>query len=284
MNNPIKAAAIKEIIRSGSSLPVIVCDGSGTEYIVKLKGAGHGIITNITEYISTSIGYNIDLPVLKPYLIDIGKDSEIQIKNDEFAEVIKKSYGLNICHLYYRHAVPIEKSGKIPDKPASDRIFLFDLFLLNVDRRKNNSDVISTADKIYATDFGSSFLIRSLTDGVNYYNDESILKQIKRSPFYNDNAAADAVSEMFHKLKQVNILSVISEMPDEWLKDIHENADTLKKLMSERLTDYISTERYIRGALEKLKELKVESEDAIKKRQVENRKKFEREILFKKRT
>ena len=126
MNNPIKAAFLKEIIRSGSSLPVIAADDTGTEYIVKLKGIGDGVITNITEYISTCIGYNIELPVLKPFLIIIDENSQVQIIHEEFTDVIKRRYGLNICHKYYRDAMPIEKSGKTLDKLISDKIFLFD--------------------------------------------------------------------------------------------------------------------------------------------------------------
>ena len=281
--NIIKAVKIKEIIRSGSSLPVITEDESGNEFIVKLKGIGDGIITNITEYISTCIGYNIELPVLRPYIINIDENTSVHIKSDEFEELIQRSYGLNICHIFYRNAFPYEKTGKIIDKEITDKIFLFDCFLLNVDRRKLHSDVISAGDETFATDFGSSFLIRGIVNDINFYNDESIIKQIKRSPFYNENIPEDTLSYMFEKLMRTDISSIISELPDEWLNDINENTDTLKKQMHQRLKYYINNKNLFLEALERMKELEIESEEEIKKRQQENRKKFESKILFKNR-
>src|SRR5205085_7379167 len=100
------AAVLKEIIKTGSSLPVIAEEDSGTEYIVKLKGIGDGVITNITEYIATCTGFNIGMPVLRPYLININVNTRIEIKIDEFADVIDRSHGLNICHTYFRNAFP----------------------------------------------------------------------------------------------------------------------------------------------------------------------------------
>lgn len=283
MDNIKKAFSLKEVIRTGSSLPVIADDEYGTEYIVKLKGIGDGVITNITEYIATCIGHHISLPVLKPFLIGIDENTKILIKSDEFADVIKKSYGLNICHTYYRNAFPFEKTGKIIDKEFSDKIFLFDCFLLNVDRRKEHSDVIAAGNEIFATDFGSSFLIRGIVNDINFYKDESILKQIKRSPFYNENISESTIAEMFGKLNQLGISAIISELPDEWLKETSDDMNNLKLQMTAKLENYINNNANLTDALKKMKDLEIETEEEIKNRQKENRKKFEREILFKNR-
>ena len=80
-----------------------------------------------------------------------------------------------------------------------------------------------------------------------------------------------------------DIPSIISELPDEWLDEINEDSDMLKKQMSDRLKNHIKNHQFVSNALAKMKDLRIETEEEIKKRQQENRKKFESKILFKNR-
>lgn len=251
----IKAVQIDNIIRKGSSTPIIAADERGMQYFVKAKGAGDGLTALIADWIVTSIGNRIGLPILKPEVILIDGDTKINYPHQEVSELIKRSYGYNLAYKFFPDAQYYNAANPHPDfdRETKDLIFLFDSFFVNIDRTKENPNIFNSKNNIYAVDFGACFLIKEIFDNIPYCLNPEIQKLLKRNIFYNEGARAEALLEKFHKLSKEDINSIVNSFPDEWIA----GSRLSKKDLSSKLASLIFEENHLGKAIEVLKTIEV---------------------------
>ncbi|WP_248891610.1 HipA family kinase [Bacillus methanolicus] len=88
---------IVDVIKSGSSLPVVVKDANGQKWFIKLIGAGDGTYSSIIEWVANKLGLLLGLPVLKPETVKINGSENIQLLDDDGKDLWRKSTGENIA-------------------------------------------------------------------------------------------------------------------------------------------------------------------------------------------
>ncbi len=273
----IKAVQIDNVIRKGSSTPIIAADEKGMQYFVKAKGAGDGLTALMADWIVTSIGNRIGLPILKPEVILIDGETKINYPHEEVSDLIKRSFGYNLAYKYFPDAQYYHAAKPHPDfnKETKDLIFLFDSFFVNIDRTKENPNIFNSKNNIYAVDFGACFLIKEIFDNIPYCLNPEIQKLLKRNIFYDENVSAETLLTKFRLLSKDEVANIINDFPDEWIA-----GSVLKKdELSSRLYSLMNEENHLAKALEVLKTVAVPSDEELKQKRLDNKTKFEKEIF-----
>lgn len=277
----VKAAKIENVIRKGSSVPIIAADENDNYFFVKVKAAGDGLTSLIADWIVTSIGSKIGLPVLKPELIFIDETTVINYKHPEISDLVKRSYGYNLAYKYFPDAQLYYPSSPDPDfkKEEKDLIFLYDSFFVNIDRTKDNPNVFNSKNNIYAVDFGACFLIKEIFDNIRYCLNPEIQKLLKRNIFYSEEVNAETLLKKFRSLSKDDINEIVDGFPDEWIAGSKMKKEELSSRLFSLMNEKTNEENHLTKALEVLKNIEVPTDEQLKKNREANKKKFEKEIF-----
>jgi hypothetical protein len=273
----IKAVRIENIVRKGSSTPIIAADENGSLHFVKAKGAGDGLTALISDWIVTSIGNLLGLSILKPEIILLDESSKVLYPHGEIKDLIKRSYGYNLSYEYYPDAQIYNFVSPQKDfsKEIKDLIFLFDSFFVNIDRTKENPNIFISGENIFASDFGASFLIKEIFDGISYCLNPEIQKLLKRNIFYNENAEVNNFLSKLQSIDKKILEQIVFDFPDEWIA----GSKLSKKNLYKKLSSFIYDENHLLKALEVLKTIEVPTDEELRLQRLANKKKFEDEIF-----
>ncbi len=140
----------------GSSRPVIVETKSG-KYFVKLRGAAQGCGALVSEIIVAALAEALQLPVLPRQLAILEPDTPTDDKNDELADLLASSIGLNL-------ALPMMNNAR--DATSKDlaqltqgekaAILWLDRFVMNPDRTDQNPNVLWCGKCFFLIDHGAA--------------------------------------------------------------------------------------------------------------------------------
>jgi len=269
----LRAAKINNVIKRGSSVPIIASDEQGNEFFVKAKGAGDGLTALIADWIVTSVGHKLGLPILKPEIIIIDEETLNNYPHEEVSDLIKRSYGANLAYKYFPDAQIYNALSPHPDfdRDIKDLIFLFDSFFVNIDRTKDNPNIFNSKNNIYAVDFGASFLIKEIFDNIPYCRNVEIQKLLKRNIFYNESADVSLMLDRLGSMTKEQVSEIIDAFPDEWIA----GSRVTKNELSGKLFILLNKENHLTEALEVLKKIELPSDEEIRMKKAANKKKFE---------
>jgi hypothetical protein len=263
-------------IRLGSSLPWIVGGNDSNRYVVKLNGSGDGIIANAIDWVSIKLGRLMHIPVLDPEFLEISSSFIKKNQDPEIIELIEKSVGLNFGTRFKdKTSIYCENSEWNFNEKLKNDIFLYDLFLLNIDRSAKNPNIIYRNHKLWCLDFSSSITMRSSIDGKSY-QERLLLPHLKKHPFYHQSITAKDFIKRLKSIRDEDIFDILEEMPDEWLQQIDSERDSsaLRILIGNRLIEKIDKAKTLSDRLKDLKYLKTETEKERRAIALNNRNAF----------
>lgn len=246
--------------KNASSLPLIVSDINNTRYVLKVKGSGDGVLANIVEWIAAHFATELSVPIVSHELLTVEKALLDQVKDPEIRQPLENSLGINFGTVYRKDAV-VYADQKI-DKKLRDDIFLLDVFLLNIDRTVKNTNMIVEDDKLYCLDFGSSFTLRYCIDDT-FFAVDSVLKELKKHPFYDEKIKPDAFIKRIEKIEDQNILSIAHSIPDEWIAEHFDKKYTarIKNAIGKRLLNIKKSAENLKKSLLLLQTMRMQSEE-----------------------
>lgn len=269
----VKLVAFHDIIKASSSRPLVVSDASRKKYILKPKGGGDGVLANIVEWIAYKLALEIHLPVVPHALLQVDKKLCEQVGDPEIHDPLVNSLGTNFGTEYLENAIAY-KDQKI-EKKLKTNLFLFDLFLLNIDRTEKNANLIIDDGQVKSLDFASSLTLRFCVDD-SFFNFDSVLKEIRKHPFYADKIDPELFIKSIMDIPDDNIKKIITDMPDEWVKEYYDASyiKPVKQALIKRLTNIRNSVPNIRTSLTVLQTVRLESEAERQKRVEDNKKAF----------
>jgi len=273
----IRALQFYKEIRLGSSLPLLVGGDDGNMYVVKLNGTGDGVISNIVEWVASKMGELLQIPILQPVFISIDAGFAAQAFDQETRELLEKSIGINLETPYLPDAVIYsERNAAGIDEFLKQQIFLFDLFLLNVDRTDMNPNMIVHHGKLWCLDYSSAVEIRTSINGAPY-REHVLLKCLKRHPFYRANLAAYHFVNRLKEISDYAIHEIVDGIPAEWIGKLKmaKHETEARRALMEKLIDKKKFGVILGKRLDLLKVLKVETAEETRLRTLENKKAFE---------
>ena len=175
----------------GSSRPVIVETPTG-KHLIKLRGAAQGSGALVSEIIVAELAEALHLPVLPRRLAILDSDTPTEDKNDELADLLAASAGLNLAFPLLDNARDATKKDffrlTLGEKAA---ILWLDRLVLNPDRTNQNPNILYSEEQLYLIDHGASLRFQ--------YNWSNITEE---TPSY--------VGSMF----KPHIFEMVSEYPD----------------------------------------------------------------------
>jgi hypothetical protein len=116
-------------LREGSSLPALVEADDGREYVVKFRGAGHGVKALVAELVAGEIGRTLGLPVPELVLAVLADEIARGESHDEIRDLLGWSVGLNIGLAFVAGALAPDLTRPPREGPewAADVVWFDDL-------------------------------------------------------------------------------------------------------------------------------------------------------------
>lgn len=216
-------------LREGGSLPAVVDTEADGAFVVKFRGAGQGPKALIAEAIVARLAELLGLPVPRPALIDLDDGFGRSEPDPEIQDVLRGSVGTNFGLAYLPGALafdPAVDSVTVSPELAA-RIVWFDAFVTNVDRTARNTNLLIADGRLWMIDHGAALYVHHRWAGWRE-RIQSAFPQIGDHVLLgiaSDLSKADA--ELRPMLDEARIRQVIDDLPDVWLDDEPEFADSL---------------------------------------------------------
>ena len=143
-------------LREGGSLPALAEADDDFKYVLKFRGAGHGVKMLISELlggkITEALGLKIPELVFAYLDVDFGRTEA----DEEIQDLLKNSEGLNLGLHYLSEAIAFDSTMKIDPLLASKIVWL-DAFITNIDRTFRNTNLLMWHKELWVIDNGASF-------------------------------------------------------------------------------------------------------------------------------
>ena len=229
-------------LREGGSLPALAEADDGFRYAVKLKGAGHGTKSLVAEFLGGMIAKAFKLKVPELVFLDLSELFGITEPDFEVQQLLRKSEGLNVGLHFLDKAMTFEPSVNTVSSSEASRIVWFDAFIENIDRSRQNPNMMIWNNELWLIDHGSSFYYHhadkspeiAAADPFPYIKNHVLL------PYASEIVQADKLMRQAITPRTLN--KIVDLLPDEWLevpeyggKNAREIKEEYKTFLNQRL-------------------------------------------------
>jgi len=213
-------------LREGGSLPAIVeADDLGL-YVVKFRGAEHGILALIAELLSGEIGRALGLRVPEIVFMEIDEALGRNEPDYEIRQLLKASTGVNLALDYLPGSTMFDPAArdKAPADEASMLVWL-DAYTQNIDRTPRNANLLVWHRKLYPIDHGAALF---------FHHDWASRDKKIGSPFAEiknhillpwATEIAQAAKMAHEKLTQPVLRGIVEMVPEAWLEAVPGNVN-----------------------------------------------------------
>lgn len=241
-----------EPLHEGGSLPALGEASDGFRYAVKLKGAGHGVKSLIAELTGSLVAKAFKFKTPEPVLLSLSRLFGITEPDPEIQELLRKSEGLNVGLHFLDGAFTFDPAVNHVDQLTASKIVWLDAFLGNVDRSRQNPNMMIWHRELWLIDHGASLYFHhsgknpeeAALDPFPYIRNHALL------PYASRLKEADKLMRQAITPRTLN--KIVDLIPEEWLKEdqpeksLEESRDYYKKFLTLRLKESdIFTQRAI---------------------------------------
>jgi hypothetical protein len=207
---------VVKAMRPASSLPMRMMAPDGDEFLVKLAGAGAGPAALAVEMVAANLADLVGVPVPARRVVTLGAEVPSPDRDPEVLELLAASAGQNLAFAWLPDAErydPARHAGLIASLAAT--IVAFDVFILNVDRRADNPNLVVSRGRPWAIDHEASLIIRGVTEDA----DGAAAARIVAGHALQPGAAALATARvrLRFQLSAGYIGTALRRVPDDWL-------------------------------------------------------------------
>ena len=228
-------------LREGGSLPALGEAADGFRYAVKLKGAGHGVKSLIAELIGGLVAKAFKFNVPENVLLQLSPLFGITEGDPEIQALLRKSEGLNVGLHFLDGAFTFDPSVNEVDELSASKIVWLDAFLANVDRSRQNPNMMIWNHELWLIDHGASLY---------YHHSGKDPEEAAKDPFPYIKShvllpSASQLKEADKLMRQAitprTLQKIVDLLPEQWLME--ENADPVimregyKTFLTQRLAN-----------------------------------------------
>ena len=218
-------------LREGGSLPALAEADDDFKYVLKFRGAGHGVKMLISELIggqiTKALGLNIPEQVFANLDVDFGRSEA----DEEIQDLLKFSEGLNFGLHFLSGAIAYEPSMKV-DPLLASKIVWMDAFITNIDRTFKNTNLLWWHKELWVIDNGASFYFHHSWQNFDsaaktpfkYVKDHVLLPQATKLE------EADAFCKQI--LNENVFREIVNLIPEDWLQwdDVEETSEEIREV------------------------------------------------------
>lgn len=194
---------------------------AGGVFVAKLRGAGQGVAALVAEIIVAELAVALGLPVAELALLDLPAGIASLDKNDELAQLLDFSVGLNLGVRYLDGArAPRPSQLEALDDDFVARVLWLDGLSQNPDRTHKNPNVLLWHGRPWLIDHGAALTFQ--------YSSDDVTEDSPREPtdFSNHVFGARATllsrydAELAALLDARALLRATEAVPDAFLADL----------------------------------------------------------------
>lgn len=142
-------------LREGGSLPALAEADDGFRYAVKLRGSGHGVKSLVAELIGAEVARALKFNVPEVVLLHLSPLFGITEPDYEVQQLLRKSEGVNVGLHFLDRAMTFEPTINTVDPLTASKIVWLDAFLENIDRSRQNPNIMMWNGDLWLIDHGS---------------------------------------------------------------------------------------------------------------------------------
>ena len=218
-------------LREGGSLPALAEADDDFKYVLKFRGAGHGVKMLISELLGGKITEVLGLKIPELVFVNLDVDFGRTEADEEIQDLLKFSEGLNLGLHYLSGSIAYDSSVKVDPLLASKIVWL-DAFITNIDRTFKNTNLLMWHKELWVIDNGASFYFHHSWQNFDaaaktpfkYVKDHVLLPQAKLLDKADQFAKEVLNDDIFREI--VNLI------PEDWLhwNDADETPEEIREI------------------------------------------------------
>lgn len=238
-------------LREGGSLPALAEADDDFKYVVKFRGAGHGVKALIAELIGGMVAKTLGFRIPELVFINLDEAFGRTEGDEEIQDLLQASRGLNLGLHFLSGALTFDPLVMEVDPKLASQIVWMDAFLSNIDRTLKNTNMLIWHRELWLIDHGSSLYFHYSWDNWEKYA-RSPFPQIKDHVLLPQaSLLKEADSEFKLILDEKKIKNIISLIPDDWLhwQGNVESPEEIRDIYTQYLTDRLHhSETFVKEA------------------------------------
>jgi len=224
-------------LREGGSLPALAEADDDFKYVLKFRGAGHGVKALIAELIGGEIARVLNLKMPELVFANLDEAFGRTEGDEEIQDLLQGSQGLNLALHFLSGAITYDPVvTKLPADLASKIVWL-DAFITNVDRTFRNTNMLIWHKELWLIDHGASLYFHHSWKSWETHA-KSPFALIKDHVLLPQATELKATDNAFKKLLTKEILQdIVNYIPEDWLhwEDSEQTPDEIRRIYFEFL-------------------------------------------------
>ncbi|HET8803288.1 MAG TPA: HipA family kinase [Aequorivita sp.] len=205
-------------LREGGSLPALAEADDDFKYVLKFRGAGHGVKALIAELLGGEIARALGLKIPELVFANLDEAFGRSEGDEEIQDLLKGSRGLNLALHFLSGALTFDPVVTQVDENLASKIVWFDAFTTNIDRTVKNTNMLIWHKELWLIDHGATFYFHHSWDQWEkaslspfpYIKDHVLLPRASAIEAIND--------EMITLLTDEKLREITNLIPSDWLE------------------------------------------------------------------
>jgi hypothetical protein len=205
--------------KRGSSWPVLVETDEGPLF-TKLRGAAQGTGALVAEVIVAELAESLGMRVPQRSLVRLGAHIDSVDRNDELADLLRASTGINLGFAYLDGALNFSSAVDVDRVSAADAaaIVWLDGLAMNPDRTARNPNLLWWRDALWLIDHGAALGFQYALPEVDHA--AARRSYLLREPHLLQSRISDLEAfdaRLAERLSRDVVEKAVEEVPDEFL-------------------------------------------------------------------
>ncbi len=204
-------------LREGGSLPALAEADDDFKYVLKFRGAGHGVKALIAELLGGEIARTLGLKIPELVFANLDEAFGRSEGDEEIQDLLKGSQGLNLALHFLSGALTFDPVVTQVDELLASKIVWLDGFTTNIDRTVKNTNMLIWHKELWLIDHGATFYFHHSWDNWEkaakspfpYIKDHVLLPQATLVEKINN--------EMLALLPDEKLREITNLIPSDWL-------------------------------------------------------------------
>ncbi len=151
-------------LREGGSLPALAEADDELKYVLKFRGAGHGVKALIAELIGGEIARKLGFLVPELVFAELDEAFGRSEGDEEIQDLLKASQGLNLGLHFLSGAITYDPAAYQLDSLLASKVVWLDSYLTNIDRTVKNTNMLMWHKELWLIDHGATLFFHHSWD------------------------------------------------------------------------------------------------------------------------
>ena len=219
-------------LREGGSLPALAEADDDFKYVLKFKGAGHGVKALIAELVGGQIAKALKLQLPELVFANLDEAFGRSEGDEEIQDLLQGSQGLNLALHFLSGSITFDPVVTTVDDKLASQIVWLDAYITNVDRTFRNTNMLIWHKELWLIDHGACLYFHHSWNNWEQHA-KSPFALIKDHVLLPQASLLKEVDAEFKKLLTNEILEeIVRTIPEEWLvwEDTDETPEALRNV------------------------------------------------------